>query len=202
VENTVLKFDLSKDTQEDQRKMIAAMYPAPREAPLLLSVVLGEIVYNLRSGLDYLVYSLAAADAGTPRNGTQFPIEDSPAGFSGRRCSFLMGLSDKHVAMIEDLQPYKGVEWTRRLRDLSNPDKHRRLTIMKGKEDVGMMAQIRDDPNNPLYSTKAEYNPDALYVRRRIQLQISLEDGAAVIDTARSLKEQAAKTLKTFESEF
>jgi hypothetical protein len=32
--------------------------------------------------------------------------------------------------MVESFQPYMGVEWTKTLRDISNPDKHRELTVL------------------------------------------------------------------------
>src|SRR5689334_11619575 len=89
------------------------------------SVVVGEIVYNLRAALDYLVYVPAEQDSGARQSGTQFPIEDSQQGFTAHRPTRLKGVSDEHAAVIRQFQPYRGCEWTRTLRDLSNPDKHR-----------------------------------------------------------------------------
>jgi len=97
------------------------------EVPGIASVLTGELIYNLRAALDYLVFELARRDAGTEQDGTQFLIEDSPAGFARRSKTYLRGVSDPHRTAIEDFQPYKGVHWTRRLRELSNPDKHRKL---------------------------------------------------------------------------
>ena len=93
----------------------------------MISVVSGEVLYNLRAALDYLVFELAKLDSGgVEQDGTQFPIEDSVGHFTARRKTFLKGFSDEHVAVIEGYQPYKGVEWTRRFRNFSNPDKHRK----------------------------------------------------------------------------
>jgi len=39
-----------------------------------------------------------------------------------------MGVSLAHVAAIDGLQPYRGCTWSLILRDISNPDKHRKLT--------------------------------------------------------------------------
>ena len=100
-------------------------FPIPAE----MSLLIGEILYNLRGCLDYLVYQLAILDSGSEQNGTQFPIEDSQNGFRGRRKSYLKFVNDSHVASIERLQPYNGVDWTKWLRTYSNPDKHRHLVV-------------------------------------------------------------------------
>jgi hypothetical protein len=99
--------------------------PSPRP---IVSIVLGEICYNLRSSLDYLIFELAKFDSGAAQENTQFPIDDTPKKFAGHIPSRLKGVSLAHVAMIEELQPYKGCAWTKTLREISNPDKHRMLT--------------------------------------------------------------------------
>jgi hypothetical protein len=38
--------------------------------------LVGEICYNLRSALDYLVFELAKHDSGTRQENTQFPIAE------------------------------------------------------------------------------------------------------------------------------
>ena len=38
----------------------------------------GEVCYNFRSALDYLIFELAKLDSGVEQGGTQFPIMDSP----------------------------------------------------------------------------------------------------------------------------
>src|SRR5207244_3188884 len=45
--------------------------------PLLFSILIGEVCYNLRAALDYLIYELAILDSGSPQEGTQFPIDDA-----------------------------------------------------------------------------------------------------------------------------
>lgn len=86
----------------------------PRGAsfPLDLSIRVGETVYNLRSAMDYLIYSLARHDSGRIQKGTQFPIESGKQGFLRRRNTFLRGVADEHVAKIERYQPYRGCPWT------------------------------------------------------------------------------------------
>jgi hypothetical protein len=103
-------------------------------------VIIGDILHNARSALEYLVYELAIFDSGPsffdpdPVTGwvkrTQFPIFDSEPEFKSKGIPMLVGLNSSHQAMIERLQPYYGVKAGPRhplvaLRDLSNVDKHR-----------------------------------------------------------------------------
>jgi hypothetical protein len=76
------------------------------DLPQRFSILIGETIYNLRAALDYLVFDLAILDSGGPRKGTQFPIDDTKDVFTGHRGRFLKGLSTKHIAQIEALQPY------------------------------------------------------------------------------------------------
>lgn len=69
-------------------------------------ILIGEIVYNLRAALDYIIFELAALDSGCIVEGTQFPIESKKKGFkSCVRSRWLDGLNATHVAAIEGLQP-------------------------------------------------------------------------------------------------
>lgn len=102
------------------------------EIPDTVAVVLGEAVYNFRAALDYAVgqVSLKQAPAwlrnNQPRR-NQFPIKGTPAGFRARRQTFLAGVGDGAASYIEGLQPYNNCEWTSRLAELSNLDKHNQL---------------------------------------------------------------------------
>src|SRR5436305_13077108 len=98
--------------------------------PRFLGVLIGEIVQNLRTSLDYLIHRLAWYDAGPDaERKTQFPIEDKPEVFKGRKRTHLEGLTADHIAAIERLQPYNGVKWLAALRDLFNGDKHSVLQV-------------------------------------------------------------------------
>jgi hypothetical protein len=101
--------------------------------PQRFSILIGETIYNLRAALDYLVFDLAILDSGTPKKGTQFPIDNTEEDFARHRGRFLKGLNIEHIARIEALQPYKGYTYTAMIRDISNPDKHRELTVIQGK---------------------------------------------------------------------
>lgn len=101
------------------------------QIPDTVAVVLGEAVYNFRATLDYAVGQISLKQTPAwpnrqPRR-NQFPIEMTAAGFRARRQTFLAGVGDGAVSYIEGLQPYNNCEWTRRLADLSNLDKHNQL---------------------------------------------------------------------------
>lgn len=105
----------------------------PNAVPPKISAIVGDVLCNLRPTLDYLVYALAYLDSGSPQEGTQFPICDTRSYFKRKRKGWLKGLSPDHVAAIEALQPYDGRDellWLRTLRDLSNPDKHKHLSVV------------------------------------------------------------------------
>ncbi len=163
----------------------------------MLGVLIGEIVYNLRAALDYLVYALARQDSDSFQSGTQFPIEDTPDGFARRTKEFLKGLNATHVAMIEEFQPYKGCNWTKILRDLSNPDKHRHFVPLKGNHGT-----LYREVAAPETGTIA-LDPSIRYVdmETRRTLDIKLADGTRIVDTLEQLRAEVANLLQAFEPE-
>jgi hypothetical protein len=172
------------------------------------SILIGEIAYNLRSALDYLVYELAFLDSGSEQGGTQFPIEKTPEGFRERRKTFLKGLSVKHIASIEALQLYKGTTWTQLLASLSNPDKHRHLSpVVNLTESVINVSALEPggfgDVTKHVYRTKNKFG-DVLdmHVQTDFVLSVTFSDGTPIIKTLQKLIFQVRDTLDAFKSEF
>lgn len=115
--------------------------------PLTLGVLFGELMHNLRSTLDNLVFDLAGQPKGNKRGQTSFPIADSEddylvarrEGEASMRERCLEGVPDPMKDAIDALQPFNplddfllaswGTERDRHplqlLRVLSNADKHR-----------------------------------------------------------------------------
>jgi hypothetical protein len=98
-----------------------------------------------------IVFELARHDSGgIEQDGTQFIIEDVKSdplkpnrGFDARSKRHLRGLNQAHIDAIESFQPYRGVEWTKTLRDISNPDKHRKLTLLSSiGRSVGVVRKL------------------------------------------------------------
>lgn len=161
--------------------------------PHIIKILIGEIVYNLRAALDYLVYELARLDSGKIIDNTQFLIEESPEGFSKNSGYRLKGINDKHVKIIEGLQPYNGCNWTRILRELSNPDKHRELTI--SNPCICLFAQD---------STKANLVNESADINDSVSVHLNFRCGKSIVDvdTLKQLKCEVAQALHLFDSEF
>jgi hypothetical protein len=136
-----LRERIRRVSQLDSDVILAEFDPMPPHRPKVLipelfylsmriPILTGEICYNLRSALDYLVFELAKLDSGAAQDFTQFPIEDTKKGFKGRINTYLKGVSTAHVACIAKLQPCMGCGWTKVLSFISNPDKHRELRLL------------------------------------------------------------------------
>lgn len=170
--------------------------PVPQE----FSIFVGEIIYNLRAALDYLVYELACFDSKQEVEGTQFPIENSPETFDTRVCDikgkgrnkYLRGVSHEHVTAIKRLQPFNRCQWTERLRDISNPDKHRRLTTM----DSPIVVASEVDSTEALLADKS------VNVKDIFSFEIIFQDGTPVIETLEQFVFKVIETLDSFKPEF
>jgi hypothetical protein len=192
-------FAVFRDPDHDNELrlyQVGELYPVPP----LASVLIGETVYDLRAALDHLVYALARRGAGGHVEGTRFPLDDSLRVFSGRKngtyldangkrrgCArFLRSVPDEHVQRIGELQPASGCRWTKLLRDVSNPDRHRGL--------VGIRPEAV--PHTRLI-------PTADRVRIDYQADYFFRDGNdPVLDSLQELRDQVATTIDSFRSAF
>ena len=179
----------------------------PFPVPPRYSILVGETFYNLRAALDYLVYELARHDAGSLKEHTQFPITASPNDFPSERKSRLRGVNERHVAAIEALQPYpdrKENEWLADLQRLSNPDKHKSLTVMPAHA-IGFVQLLRFNPklsmdDSPVRITK-DIAGQEVYARYPLHLGVSIEE-IPVGDVLGLLKLRVKQTLDSFWSDF
>lgn len=119
----------------------------PKSPSLEISLLAGEMVYQMRSALDHLVFDLikrnpnvATIDSDWEEN-CQFPMrvrlpKNSTPPLNKKAFERdLPGIADAPFAFIESVQPYYGVGATnnalRFLRYLSNIDKHRHLNLLR-----------------------------------------------------------------------
>jgi hypothetical protein len=171
-----------------------------------IAILIGEVCYNLRSALDYLVFELAKLDSRKEQSKTQFPIvgarEDFAANAKGR---WLKGLNDAHVAAIEKLQPYSGRQWTRGLRDASNPDKHRHFVKTKGDFVINVYSEISDDLDRISFALERE-EPHPIRGKVKVKIQVSgnvaFDDGTPILETLDKISREVANTLNAFKPEF
>ncbi|RWC86770.1 MAG: hypothetical protein EOS72_24700 [Mesorhizobium sp.] len=165
--------------------------------PPILPILIGEAIYNLRAALDYLVFELAYLDTGTPKSGTKFLIEPTEKGWNNhltaptgkeRRKLWLPELTAAHQAALKRLQPCYGCKWTGTLRDLSNPDKHRRL--------LGVVATIDQ------LGYGAIPGGGAVMVTFQLTTKVAFEDASPVVETLKLLQEQVADVIEAFDPDF
>ena len=185
--------------------------------PLNVAIILSDVVHNLRSALDYLIYELACEDEpGVVHENTQFIITDSKADTvdkSGKRIKGfdsskwrLNGLSATHIDAIENLQPYKGCAWTKTLRDISNPDKHRKLTAIGGRREA--FHTIKGGPPGSFKGDSGEVFPGHgiegadVYVERYHAIEVELPDETPILKTLEVLKGKVRATIDAFKPEF
>jgi hypothetical protein len=132
-----------------------------KRLPLRPSIIIGDIVHNLRSALDHLVWQLVLFNGETPKTNNQFPIESSQAAFVKNGPRRLAGLCADHAARIEGLQPFTRTDddvlsqaraWALELvRDLSNHDKHRLIHPVTAATGPGTEFQFgSNDDAGPL----------------------------------------------------
>ena len=114
-----------------------------KDIPVLrLGVLVGDVISNLRSALDHVVYAVSFSrdpDEFRDDRSTFFPIRDDPQGFTRRRrkewepLHEIRGIPPEAQAFIEGLQPYHGDNVSEDplcvLREMSNIDKHRSIHL-------------------------------------------------------------------------
>jgi len=214
---TDLHGELADWLVEQENAIVAQFNPQPPHnfladvskcigPPLIVGVLIGEIAYNLRSALDYLVFELAKLDSGAEQKGTQFPIEDKPESFRGNAPRMLVGLNPTHIAQIERYQPYNnGCNWIARLRDLSNPDKHRHLIPGKGVAGITVHSSLeRNDLDRIQGFERYAPHPTLGNVKVKVHnaISITLDDGTPVVYMLEEIQSQVAKTLREFDPDF
>lgn len=173
-----------------------------------IGILVGEVCYNLRSALDYLIFELAKLDSGIEQGGTQFPIMDAKKDFDGRgKSSFLKGVNASHVAAIERLQPYMGCDWTRQLRDFSNEDKHRQFVVAGGGTMIHVWSGLSTDLSKirgMTFDRKAHHPLTGAEVDVKVHVAgtVTFDDGSPILETLQEIKRNVARSLNAFKAEF
>lgn len=168
-----------------------ATAPFNQPAPPRASRLIGEVIQSLRKALDYLVYELACFDSKSIVEQTQFVIVDSENDFK-KNIWHLKGLTGEHIAMFQRLQPYNGCHWTKLIRDLSNPDKHKTLTAIRH------FTGIHIDPTN----TEEILAGKQVNMDDYATIEITFIKGPPVIAGLQQLVINVIHTLDEFKPEF
>ena len=200
---SIAEFDPGKPSQI--KLCVPGLSPPPH-----ISILIGEICYNLRSALDYLVRLVSILDSGSePKSRTQFLIEAREKDFSKRvQQGWLGEMSTEHRAIIKGLQPYNGCDWTRELARISNEDKHSRLTVTVAASSgaARVVAGTRDllgkvVGGHPVSSTVRDDGLE-MHMHFKLALNIEFANGSPVMETLEVIKSQVTKTLRLSKPEF
>jgi hypothetical protein len=168
-------------TQQDvPRSYISAKVVYRRAPPNRLLMLIGDVLYNLRSALDHLAWRLAGTQA---NRRSEFPIFSDKRKFSAvnsdgtpKRGSGLEKMHDMPApaqTAIESLQPYHRVHglpkeseplWL--LQQLNIEDKHRTLNLVAARVDARL--DVNTSPIHPAYGLTGRTG------------SLPLEDGAEI----------------------
>jgi hypothetical protein len=151
-------------------------HPPPR-----LGVILGDLVHNVRSALDHLVWQLVLWNGETPKRGSAgstFPFAMTKSAWKATKKRSLLGVSEKHRAILQQAQPYKGGNGpentiTAALRDLSNVDKHQVVHTT--------LATIRDPGAGPHRASFRVVEGDAQIVQEQVRYGEGFEHGTPLM---------------------
>jgi hypothetical protein len=180
------------------------------DAQVDMGIRIGEILYNLRGALDYLVYRLWWLDSGSApllEDFTQFPIEGSSDRFKVRRKTWLKKIDDVHAAMIERAQPYNTVRWSKALQTFNNWDKHRGFVDIEGRVTGTAFARPIDanfdEIRAPIQRAQHPIHGE-VDVKVHLSVSIQFKDGTSVpiMDALDEIKRGVAQTLADFHPEF
>jgi hypothetical protein len=127
------------------------------DIPVEFSLIIGDVIQNLRSGLDHLAYELWAKEAnGRGREDKiYFPIDKDAASYNRNKAGRTQGISAQALTIIDSLSPYPGGNDTLwRIHTLNNRDKHRLLVTVGSSfqsMDFGayMMRRMKRMPDLP-----------------------------------------------------
>jgi hypothetical protein len=172
---------------------------------LPFGIRIGEIAYNLRAAMDYLVFHLAELDSGSRQDGTQFPIEGTAKSFRFRvNKGWLKGVNAAHVAKIEALQPYNGCDWSRRLQSISNPDKHREMVRHLGESRITVHWEEGKDLSRIVGVDRKATHPTrgAMDVKVHVAISVTFDDGTSVVGAVHEIKSGVAQTLADLKPDF
>lgn len=160
---------------QPRRFRINRVTPVPEQ----LSLILGDCLFNLRSGLDHLALALARSHtpgmSQTQIGQSEFPIFSNARKYADQATKKIACVHPAASAIIEAFQPYhRGHGYPlSQLHELNRIDKHRALTVcaalpmVNGTRGVGIPADDMIDVGREYFLTygQFDYELDAIWVR-------------------------------------
>jgi hypothetical protein len=211
---------------------VVVVYAAVATPPLRWGVMSGNVVHNLRSALDHLVWQLVTLNGEKPRSGmggNRFPIFDKdPVDFAKATKASLRGVHPDHRARIEGFQPYKRPNGLApednpfaALDFLWNQDKHRALDIptlglehtaegaLWGGPDVARIISmgfipgpIKTDAVVAWAEIEASGPNPQMAMARELPLNVALSNGSPLVPNLQRLLLSTATVIGAFAEDF
>ena len=131
--------------------------------PHKAQAIAGEIIHDLRSALDNLIYEASRRNNNDAEvEQTQFVIAEDAESYRKQQWR-LRKLTEKQKSKIESIQPYNNKDkWASLLSDLSNRDKHRYLITLYNHSRITVSIRdhetlLKSDP--PKWTLAGKYPP-------------------------------------------
>jgi hypothetical protein len=123
---------LGTDVQRDGRDVVVRL-KVKGPTPSRIGCIVGDVVHNLRTALDYLAWLAVEWNGATPTKKTQFPVCSTSATFSKAVNSQLAGAPGPFIQLVESLQPFNCSPSSESIigivHRLDINDKHNRLLV-------------------------------------------------------------------------
>lgn len=168
-----------------------------------IKIRIGEFTNSLRNPLNYVACAFADLDSGSVSNQVQFPIEDDPTVFAKRRNTFLKGINNQHVILIEKCQPYHGWNSMKLLRDLSNCYKHRGLILVHKEPHYIEWIKAESEALSPKFAISLDTWQDRqglAHVQPHIPFKVTLPDQTPIMLVLEEIQHSVTTMLCDFKS--
>ena len=144
-------YRVVKEFQNNGRDYVFKLY-GELKVPLRFAVLAGEIIYQLRSSLDHLLWALVEKQGATHKSSHQFPIAATAEEFvEARKRRRIEGVSASAEKLIEAVQPYNAPDPKRSTLAAIDrwciADKHRLLLVVGGAAQLGR--ELTVNPKQP-----------------------------------------------------
>ena len=161
-------------------------------------VVVAQIVENLRSALDYMIFELSVLnEPDLNERVPQFIISDSKEDFERQAKRPLRYLTDEQKSLVEKLQPYNGNSMLGLLREMSGPSKHRRLLSIRDNTGLDIyfaeMSKREQYPDHFVYPVE---KGQAVFARPKGEQIIVLLERFDAMPTLKSMIEHTADIVR------
>ena len=94
-------------TEYDHKtRRLSVVFIDCKQFPTEFSIIIGEVLYQLRSTLDHLIWQLIVHNNAEPPSKSGFPIFTSSSGYGKRKNDMISGVSATAESRVEALQPY------------------------------------------------------------------------------------------------